>query len=174
MEFLPVTSRVSIPLDEITFIAARSGGPGGQHVNTTSSKVTLLFDLDASPSLTEADKARIRETLAGRIAFVEMAGFDLGEAGAAAQGRLWWRGGFPRSFLARSDAASFCSWLLPIASTASPNIGLGKGRGARWISSSSWLSCRMASKCSSSTLATAAISPGTASGISLRSLPLSR
>ena len=47
------------------------------------------------------------ETLAGRIAFVEMAGFDLGEAGAAAQDRLWWRGGFPRSFLAQSDAASF-------------------------------------------------------------------
>jgi predicted AAA+ superfamily ATPase len=46
------------------------------------------------------------ETLAGRIAFVEMAGFDLGEVGAAAQRRLWWRGGFPRSFLARSDAAS--------------------------------------------------------------------
>jgi predicted AAA+ superfamily ATPase len=46
------------------------------------------------------------ETLAGRIAFVEMAGFDLGETGAAAQRRLWWRGGFPRSFLARSDAAS--------------------------------------------------------------------
>jgi len=47
------------------------------------------------------------ETLAGRIALVEMAGFDLGEAGAAAQSRLWWRGGFPRSFLAPSDAASF-------------------------------------------------------------------
>lgn len=46
------------------------------------------------------------ETLAGRIAFVEMAGFDLGEVGAAALRRLWWRGGFPRSFLARSDAAS--------------------------------------------------------------------
>jgi predicted AAA+ superfamily ATPase len=46
------------------------------------------------------------ETLAGRIAIVEMAGFDLGEAGAARLRRLWWRGGFPRSFLARSDAAS--------------------------------------------------------------------
>lgn len=62
-----VTSRVSIPLAEIDFIAARSGGPGGQHVNTTSSKVTLLFDLEASPSLTDADKARIREALTGRI-----------------------------------------------------------------------------------------------------------
>jgi predicted AAA+ superfamily ATPase len=46
------------------------------------------------------------ETLAGRIAFVDMAGFDLNEVGADAQRRLWWRGGFPRSFLAKSDAAS--------------------------------------------------------------------
>jgi len=46
------------------------------------------------------------ESLAGRIAFVDMAGFDLGEVGAAQQRRLWWRGGFPRSFLANGDAAS--------------------------------------------------------------------
>lgn len=46
------------------------------------------------------------ETLAGRIAIVDMRGFDLGEVGAAALGRVWWRGGFPRSFLARSNAAS--------------------------------------------------------------------
>ena len=42
------------------------------------------------------------ETLAGRIAFVEMAGFDLGEVGAEARDRLWLRGGLPRSYLARS------------------------------------------------------------------------
>ena len=46
------------------------------------------------------------ESLAGRIAFVDMAGFDLGEVGAGQQRRLWWRGGFPRSFLANGDAAS--------------------------------------------------------------------
>jgi predicted AAA+ superfamily ATPase len=46
------------------------------------------------------------ETLAGRIAFVDMAGFHLDEVGIAAQRKLWWRGGFPRSFLARSDTAS--------------------------------------------------------------------
>ena len=46
------------------------------------------------------------ETLAGRIAVIDMAGFDLGEAGTATLGRLWWRGRFPRSFLARSSAAS--------------------------------------------------------------------
>jgi predicted AAA+ superfamily ATPase len=56
----------------------------------------------ASPEL----GGRISESLAGRVAIVPMAGFDLWEVGAARQRRLWWRGGFPRSFLARSDAAS--------------------------------------------------------------------
>ena len=46
------------------------------------------------------------ESLAGRIAFVEMTGFDLSEAGGPALRKLWWRGGFPRAFLARSDAES--------------------------------------------------------------------
>lgn len=47
------------------------------------------------------------ESLAGRVAFVDMAGFGLREAGALAQRRLWLRGGFPRSFLARSEGDSF-------------------------------------------------------------------
>ncbi len=47
------------------------------------------------------------ESLAGRIAFVDMAGFGLRETGDAAQRKLWLRGGFPRSFLARSEADSF-------------------------------------------------------------------
>src|SRR2546423_1897734 len=56
----------------------------------------------ASPELLQQGS----ETLAGRIAFVEMAGFNLNEIGVTAQRRLWWRGGFPRSFLAKSDLAS--------------------------------------------------------------------
>lgn len=47
------------------------------------------------------------ETLAGRIAFVEMAGFDLREVGPDARDRLWIRGGLPRSYLARSMHDSF-------------------------------------------------------------------
>ncbi len=43
------------------------------------------------------------ESLAGRITFFEMGGFDLSEVGVASLRRLWWRGGFPRAFLARSD-----------------------------------------------------------------------
>jgi hypothetical protein len=46
------------------------------------------------------------ESLAGRMAFVEMVGFDLGEVGGGALRRLWWRGGLPRSFLAPGNAAS--------------------------------------------------------------------
>jgi uncharacterized protein len=43
------------------------------------------------------------ETLAGRVEFVELAGFDLAETGPEALERLWLRGGFPRSFLAGSE-----------------------------------------------------------------------
>ncbi len=46
------------------------------------------------------------ESLAGRIAFHELEGFSLEETGPAAVDRLWFRGGFPRSFLARSTSES--------------------------------------------------------------------
>mgnify|MGYP003882740321 CR=1 FL=1 len=49
------------------------------------------------------------ESLAGRVSFVEMGGFDLGEIGAASMRKLWLRGGFPRSFLAASEDES-CRW----------------------------------------------------------------
>jgi len=54
----------------------------------------------ASPELLRQSS----ETLAGRIAFVEMAGFAL--VGAAKLARLWCRGGMPRSFLAKTERAS--------------------------------------------------------------------
>ncbi|MCG3135256.1 MAG: hypothetical protein HMLKMBBP_02781 [Planctomycetes bacterium] len=56
----------------------------------------------ASPELLRQSS----ETLAGRIAFVELGPFALDEVGAAAADRLWLRGGFPRSFLAPGDAES--------------------------------------------------------------------
>lgn len=46
------------------------------------------------------------ESLAGRVAFVEMTGFGLDEVGGDSLRGLWWRGGFPRSFLAETDEAS--------------------------------------------------------------------
>jgi uncharacterized protein len=46
------------------------------------------------------------ESLAGRVEIIEMGGFDLSEVGAGAAQRLWIRGGFPSSFLARTQEAS--------------------------------------------------------------------
>jgi ribosome-associated protein len=50
---------VALPLREILLRASRSSGPGGQHANVTSSRVEAVFDVAASESLTEAQKARI-------------------------------------------------------------------------------------------------------------------
>jgi len=54
----------------------------------------------ASPDL----RRHTSESLAGRVELIEMAPFDLGETGPATADRLWLRGGFPRAFLAASDA----------------------------------------------------------------------
>ena len=62
-----INSRLSIPDDELSFSASRAGGPGGQHVNKVSTRITLRFDVDGSPSLSEAQKRRIHAVLATRI-----------------------------------------------------------------------------------------------------------
>jgi hypothetical protein len=56
----------------------------------------------ASPGIIK----NVSETLAGRVEFVELSGFDLQETGADSWEKLWVRGGFPRSFLARSEGDS--------------------------------------------------------------------
>lgn len=56
----------------------------------------------ASPQLVRG----VSESLAGRIGFIDLSGFDLTEADTYARDRLWLRGGFPRAFLADDDAAS--------------------------------------------------------------------
>ena len=64
---LKVNQRVSIPEDELRFTASRSSGPGGQNVNKVSTRITLLFDLVNSPSLSRVEKERIKKRLATRI-----------------------------------------------------------------------------------------------------------
>ncbi|MFN9705599.1 MAG: ATP-binding protein, partial [Planctomycetota bacterium] len=66
-------------------------------------KARFLVLGSAAPELL----AQSSESLAGRIAYLELTGFQPAEVGAKLVDRLWLRGGFPRSFLARSDAASF-------------------------------------------------------------------
>ena len=58
---------ILIPEHELTFSASRAGGPGGQHVNKVSSRVTLRFDLAGSPSFTDDQKALLRQRLRSRI-----------------------------------------------------------------------------------------------------------
>ena len=65
---LTIAEGVVIRDDELTFTASRSGGPGGQHVNKTDSKVTLRFDVAHSPSLPDVIRARLLEVLGGRVA----------------------------------------------------------------------------------------------------------
>jgi ribosome-associated protein len=54
-----VSREVAIPLREIVVRASRSSGPGGQHANVTESRVEASFDAAASPSLSDAQRARV-------------------------------------------------------------------------------------------------------------------
>jgi ribosome-associated protein len=66
-DLIVVNEALSIPRAEVRYQASRSGGPGGQHVNTSSTRVELEFDVDRSPSLDDTQRAAIRERLANRI-----------------------------------------------------------------------------------------------------------
>jgi ribosome-associated protein len=59
-ESIRVHSRLAIPLDEIRLRTSRSSGPGGQHAQKTETRVEAIFDVDASATLSEAQKARVR------------------------------------------------------------------------------------------------------------------
>lgn len=67
MSVIEINDHVSIPRAELEFSVSRSAGPGGQHVNKVSSRVSLHFDLEASVSLSDAQKERIRQRLSTRI-----------------------------------------------------------------------------------------------------------
>lgn len=54
-------------LSECEFKAVRSSGPGGQHVNKTSTKVVLSWDLEATQVFDEEQKERLRERLKNKI-----------------------------------------------------------------------------------------------------------
>lgn len=64
---LPVNARVAIPRTELGMRASRASGAGGQHVNKTSTRIELTWNVVTSPSLTDEDRARIRARLATRI-----------------------------------------------------------------------------------------------------------
>jgi ribosome-associated protein len=66
-DVLPVHGSVSVPETELRWRFSRASGPGGQGVNTTDSRVELIFDVVASTAFTPAQRDRILQRLAGRL-----------------------------------------------------------------------------------------------------------
>jgi ribosome-associated protein len=62
-----ITPEVTIPVAELEFRASRSGGPGGQHVNTSSTRIELWWNAGRSPSLTAGQRAQVLSRLRSRL-----------------------------------------------------------------------------------------------------------
>lgn len=67
MMALVINDKVQIPLSELVFTASRSSGPGGQHVNTTDSRIQVRWNVLETAALTETERARVRKKLASRL-----------------------------------------------------------------------------------------------------------
>jgi ribosome-associated protein len=64
---LEVAFDLRLPLAELEFRASRSGGPGGQHVNTSSTRVELWWDVANSPTLSDEQRRWLLDRLATRL-----------------------------------------------------------------------------------------------------------
>jgi ribosome-associated protein len=58
-ESIRVTRSVAVPLSEIQLRFSRSSGPGGQHANTSETRVEALFDVESSTALSDVQKRRV-------------------------------------------------------------------------------------------------------------------
>jgi ribosome-associated protein len=66
-ETIVISDQLAIPMTELRFRFSRSSGPGGQNVQRSETRVELLFDVAHSPSLTDDQRRRILQRLAGYI-----------------------------------------------------------------------------------------------------------
>ena len=62
-----VNDTVVVPRDEVVARASRSGGAGGQHVNTSSTRIELVWNVGASRALTDEQRARVLRKLSSRL-----------------------------------------------------------------------------------------------------------
>jgi len=67
---LRVSDELTLPLAEIELRTSRSSGPGGQHANVTASRVEAVFDVAASPSLSETQRERLLARAGARVVAV--------------------------------------------------------------------------------------------------------
>ena len=64
---LRVNDAVAIPRAELDVRASRSGGPGGQHVNTSSTRIEVTWNVRTSRALDDAQRTRVTAALASRL-----------------------------------------------------------------------------------------------------------
>jgi ribosome-associated protein len=64
---LDITPNLRLPLSELEYRASRSGGPGGQHVNTSSTRIEVWWDVAASPTLSDEQRAQLLQRLSARL-----------------------------------------------------------------------------------------------------------
>jgi ribosome-associated protein len=64
---IPIRPGVTVPRHELTYRASRSGGPGGQHVNTSSTRVELTWNVGASRALSPDQREGVLQRLATRL-----------------------------------------------------------------------------------------------------------
>jgi ribosome-associated protein len=62
-----INEGLSIPFSDLQFRFTIGGGPGGQHVNKTATRVTLFFDVASSTALDDESRARLLDRLANRL-----------------------------------------------------------------------------------------------------------
>jgi ribosome-associated protein len=63
---LEVTPAVAIPRTELVYRASRAGGAGGQHVNTSSTRIELLWNVRATTAMDDATRERVAAKLSSR------------------------------------------------------------------------------------------------------------
>jgi ribosome-associated protein len=64
---LRVNDTVVVPRDELLARASRAGGAGGQHVNTSSTRIELVWNVGASRALTDEQRERVMQKLSSRL-----------------------------------------------------------------------------------------------------------
>jgi ribosome-associated protein len=69
-DVLRVNRSCTIPLGELSWRFSASGGPGGQHANTSNTRVEVVFDVAGSPSLGPRQRQRLLERLGPEVRVV--------------------------------------------------------------------------------------------------------
>ena len=67
LDGIRVNEQLVIPRDELVARATRSGGAGGQHVNTSSTRIELVWNVQESRALTDEQRERVMQKLSSRL-----------------------------------------------------------------------------------------------------------